>query len=226
MSHLIDIFLQPGKAFAGLKERSSFLLPLALSLVLSGAMTFLYFKNVDYDWYLGHLFSSKPDMTAKEIAMAKTTMPGAGIMSWLSLVGVLVGGVLLTLVAAVYYLLAGKVTGNAVSFRHGLALSTWPQMPALLGVIVALVGVLTMTPQTPLESLTLLNVDPLLLQLPMDDRWSSLAKGFSLLTPWTWGLTALGWKTWGRTGWGQAVTVALLPWTVVYAGMIAWALAQ
>ena len=44
-----------------------------------------------------------------------------------------------------------------------------------------------MTPRTPLESLTLLNVDPLLLQLPMDDRWSSLAKGFSLLTPWTWG---------------------------------------
>ena len=67
---------------------------------------------------------------------------------------------------------------------------------------------------------------PLLFELPMDDRWSSLAKGFSLLTPWTWFLAALGWKTWGRTGWGQAATVALLPWGLVYGGMIAWALFQ
>ena len=59
VSHLIDIYLQPGKAFAGLKERPSFLLPLALSLVLSGAMTFLYFKNVDYDWYLCLLYTSR-----------------------------------------------------------------------------------------------------------------------------------------------------------------------
>lgn len=226
MSTLIDLFLQPGKAFAELRERPSFLLPLALSLVLSGAMTFLYFKHVDYDWYLGHLFSAKPDLTAKEIATAKTTMPPAAFMSWLSLAGVLIGGVLLTLLMGVYYLLAGKVAGKAVSFRQALALSTWPQMPSLLGVIVALIGVLTMAPQTPLESLTLLNLDPMLFQLPMDDRWSSLAKGFSLLTPWTWFLTALGWKTWGRTGWGQAATVALLPWVVVYAGMTAWALAQ
>lgn len=224
MQPLVDIFLQPGKAFAGLKERPSFLLPLALSMALTGAMTFLYFKNVDYDWYLGHLFSSKPDMTAKEIAQTKAAMPGAGVMSWLSLVGVVVVGVLVPLLLSVYYLLAGKVTGNAVSFRHALALSTWPNMPALLGMIVALVGVLTMTPTTPMESLNLLNVDPLLVQLPMDDRWSNLAKGFSLLTPWTWFLAALGWKTWGRTGWGQAAAVALLPWVVFYGGIIAWAL--
>lgn len=226
MRHLVDIFLQPGKAFAELKERPTFLLPLALTLALTGTMTFLYFHGVDYDWYLEHLFSSKPDMTAKEIAQAKTTMPGAKIMSWVSVASVLIGGVLLTLLVSVYYLLAGKVTGKAVSFRHALCLSTWPNMPSLLGLIVALVGVLTMTPTTPLESLNLLNIDPLLVQLPMDDRWSALAKGFSLLTPWTWFLTALGWKTWGRTGWGQAATVALLPWVLVYAGMIAWALFQ
>lgn len=34
MSHLIDIFLQPGKAFAQLREKPTFLLPLLLLGVL------------------------------------------------------------------------------------------------------------------------------------------------------------------------------------------------
>lgn len=224
MSTLVDIFLQPGKAFAELKERPTFVVPLALTVVFSALMTFLYFHNVDSNWYYDHMFASKPDMTAKEIAQAKAAMPSTRIMSYIGLVGVFIGAAVLTLAMAVYYLLAGKVTGNNVSFLHAMALSTWPSMPGLLGLIVALVGVLTMDPKTPLESLQLLNLDPLLLDVPIDNRWSGLAKGFSLLMPWSWFLTALGWKTWGRTGWGQAIVVAVLPAAVIYGGMIAWTL--
>lgn len=224
MSTLVDIFFQPGKAFAELKERPTFVFPFALTVVLSALMTFLYFHNVDSNWYYDHMFAAKPDMTAKDIAQAKAVMPGTAKMSYFMPLGVLVFAVVMALLMSVYYLLAGKVTGNAVSFRHALALSTWPAMPGLLGIVVALVGVVTMDPKTSLESLQLLHHDPLLVDLPLDNRWSALAKGFSLLAPWSWLLAALGWKTWGRTGWGQAVVVAILPFAVVYAGMIGWVL--
>lgn len=97
-------------------------------------------------------------------------------------------------------------------------------MPGLLGLIVAIIGVLGMSPQTALESLMLTNIDPLLVQLPLDHPWSKLAKQFSLLTLWTTYLAALGWRIWGRTSWTQAVTVAALPSVLFYGGMAIFAL--
>jgi hypothetical protein len=70
----------------------------------------------------------------------------------------------------------------------------------------------------------MLNVDPLLVQLPMDHDWSRLAKSFSLLNFWAWFLAALGWRTWYRTGWGQAVFVAVLPSVVIYGAMALFAI--
>jgi hypothetical protein len=224
MSHLVDIFLQPGKAFAELKERPGFLLPAVLTVLFTGLIGFLYFQNVDGSWYIDHMLSANPDLTAKEIAQQKAAMPGTTVMGYITLAAMLIGIPFVLLLMSVYYLLAGKVTGNDVSFRHALSLSAWPMMPTLLGMLPALYGVLTMDPQTPMESLYALNLDPLLVELPMDNRWSGLAKGFSLLSPWAWFLSALGWKTWGRTGWGQAIVVVMLPTVVIYGGMIAWAL--
>jgi hypothetical protein len=122
-----------------------------------------------------------------------------------------------------YYLLAGKVTGNPVSFRQGLAITAWSSLPVALGALVAIVAVFTSSPQSTFESMQLLNVDPLLVQLPIDHPWSRLAKSFSLLNFWAWFLAALCWKTWFRTGWGQAVFVVILPSLVIYGGMAALA---
>ena len=64
----------------------------------------------------------------------------------------------------------------------------------------------------------------LFVQLPMDHDWSMFAKSFSLLNFWVWFLAALGWKTWFRTGWGQALVVALLPSIVIYGVMALFAI--
>ena len=110
---------------------------------------------------------------------------------------------------------------------RGLALPavlwTLAALSMLLGSLVVIGAVLTSSPQTALESLQLTNIDPLLVQLPMDHDWSMFAKSFSLLNFWVWFLAALGWKTWFRTGWGQAVTVAVLPSLVIYGVMALFA---
>ena len=225
MSHLINIFLEPGKVFAELKEKPTFLVPLLLVALVSSAMTFMYFMQVDGVWFIDHtLQASGNEMSAAELAQMKSVMPGAKMMGYIALVTTPIGIAIVTLLMALYYLIAGKVTGSAVGFKHGMSLATWSSLPMLLGTIVALVGVFMMSPQTSLESLMLTNLDPLLVQLPIDSPWKKLASSFSLLTFWSIFLGALGWKVWGKTSWAEAITVAIIPGVLIYGAMALLAL--
>jgi Yip1 domain len=225
VSHLIDIFLQPGKVFADLKERPTFILPFLVIVVPTVAFVMAYFANVDAEWYKDYMLgASGAEMTAKEMEQARKMMPGASVMMWVSAATALIGGAISMVLYAVYFLVAGKLTGQPVGFRHGLSLATWSNVPSLLASVVGLIGVFSMTAQTPIESLSLLNLDPLFFELPREHAWSGVAKSFSLLTFWTVFLGALGWKTWGRTGWGQAIVVAVVPSLLIYGGMAIFAL--
>jgi len=228
MSHLVDIFLQPSKVFEDLRERPSFALPLLVSIVLTAALPLWYFLTVDPSWYGQHvLLASGREMSAADMQKAAAMMPGTHAMAWIGAASAAVMMVVMYCIYALYFMLAGKVTGGAMPFRRGLALVSWSGVPALLGVVVALVGIATMKPQTGLETLMLTNVDPLLVQLPTDSPWLGLARGFSLLNFWTWFLLALGWRIFNRgAGWLQAAIVALLPSVVIYGIMIAFALAK
>ena len=217
MAHFVDIFLQPGNVFPALRERPTFAAPLLLVALGSAVMLLLYFLSVDPAWYLDHVLATQAgEMTAKELAQAKQLVPGARTMAVVAPLMMLIGLVVAALVHALYFLLAGRILGMAVSFRQGLSLVAWSGMPMLLGLVVTIVGVLTMATQTSLESLALLNLDPLLLQLPPDSPWKPVASGVSLLSVWVVFLGALGWRSWGRAGWGQAITVAALPFVVVH----------
>jgi Yip1 domain len=225
MSHLINIFLEPGKVFAELKEKPTFLLPALLAGVLTALAATLYFLNVDADWFANQqLQAMAGDMSKAELEQVSKMMPGARTMAWFTAPMVLLTVTISYVVFAFYYWLAGKVTGNPMGYRQGLALVAWSSMPMVIGAVVALIAVYTSSPQSTFESMQLLSIDPLFVQLPMDHDWSRLAKSFSLLNLWVWFLGALGWKTWFRTGWGQALSVVLLPSILIYGGMALFAL--
>jgi len=196
-----------------------------LMIVLSVVMTLLYFNKVDPDWLTSHqLAMSGSEMTANEIEQAKKMMPSAPVMG---IIGAVIGPimiVLITMLMALYYMLAGKITGNVVPFKHAMSLVSWAGVPSNLALVIAIVGIVMMEPQTALESLMLTNVDPLIVQLPYDHAWSSFAKNFNLLSLWSVVLVAIGWRTWGRTGWGQAFVVALIPTLIIFGGMASWAM--
>jgi hypothetical protein len=227
MAHLIDIFLQPGKVFEDLRERPRFALPLLLLLVLSAALPLWYFLAVDSAWYVQHMMlAAGREVSAADLEKMKAIMPGTQRMAYFGAASATIVGVIVVCLYALYLMLAGKVTGAAMSFKRGMSLICWSNMPALLGLLVALVGVATMQPHTPLESLMLTNIDPLLVQLPPESPWLGLARGFSLINFWTWFLLALGWRTFNRASWSQSAIVALLPSVVIYGAMAAFALAK
>lgn len=228
MSHLVDIFLQPSKVFEDLRERPTFALPLLLTIALSAILPLWYFMVVDPSWYLQHMMlASGRDIGAGDIEKAQAMMPGTHAMAYIGAASSAVVIVVMYCLYALYFMLAGKVAGTAVDFRRGLSLVSWAGMPALLGLVVAIVGVATMKPNTPLESLMLTNLDPLLVQLPPESPWLNIARGFSLLNFWTWFLLALGWRIFSRgAGWLQSVVVALLPSVIIYGILAAIALAR
>ena len=150
MSHLINIFLEPAKVFAELREKPTFWTPMLLLAVLTAVSTLLYFMTVDPAWFAEHqaaqMLLQNPEMTSAELAQIQAMMPGARVMGWFAAAGALLMFAVVFLVYAVYYLLAGKITGNPVSFRHGLALVAWASMPMVLGSLVVIGAVLTSSP--------------------------------------------------------------------------------
>ncbi len=225
MSHLINIFLEPGKVFAELKTKPTFLVPALLVAVLTALAASVYFLTVDADWFANQQIQAiGAEMSKAEIDQVRKVMPGARTMVWITAPMVLLTVAITYAVFAFYYWLAGKVTGNPLNYRQGLSLAAWSGMPMVIGAVVALIAVYTSSPQSSFESMQLFNIDPLFVQLPMDHDWSRVAKSFSLLSLWTWFLAALGWKTWFRTGWGQALAVVLLPPVLIYGGMALYAL--
>jgi Yip1 domain len=227
VAHLIDLFLQPSKVYEEQKEKPTFLLPLLIAAALGIAMTLTYFMRVDSSWFLDHtVASSGTELSSAEVAQMKAAMPSARVLGYIGAASVPITLALISALLAVYFMLAGKVAGTATSFKHGLSLAAWSGLPSALGSVVVLIGAMTMSTQTSLESLMLTNLDPLFIQLPIDSPWGPLARSFSLLNIWTWFLAALGWKIWGRTGWGQAIVVSLLPYLVIYGGMAAFAMVR
>ncbi|WP_187770710.1 YIP1 family protein [Cognatilysobacter lacus] len=221
MAQLVDIFLQPSKVFAEQRERPTFLVPFLVFATLTIAFTLAYFFRVDPSWYGDHMFdASRGAMTAKDMARAKSMMPSTHTMGVLGAVGGIVTVALMFAIFGLYYWLASKITGRSLTYKHGLGLTAWSSMPAVLGSIVALVGALTMAPQTGLESLMLTHVDPLLISIPSGQPGHRLAQTADLLQIWTTFLTALGWRVLTRASWMQSAVIALIPLVVVY-GIVA-----
>jgi hypothetical protein len=221
MKDLVDIFLQPAAVLGKQRDQPRWGLPLGVLVGITMLVTLLYFDRVDAGWFTEQsVLRSGQELSEQQLAAIRNGAGSAGFMKWSAMIGSAAGLAVAMLIYGVYFLLAGKVTSTEVSFRQGLALASWSQMPLLINSVLMLIGVLGMTPQTPLESLSLTSLDSLLLHLPVDHPWFGFATSFSLLSIWTTYLAALGWKLWSKAeGWTASIVVGTLPSLVIYGAM-------
>jgi len=223
---LIDILLQPTPVLQRLQEKPTWVLPLVILCAASMLGTFLYFSAVDTAWFLERsILQSNPDISEAQLKAIRDSNAGGGFLRWSAPLGAAAGLLIVMLAYGGYFWLAGKLTALSVSYKQGLALATWSSMPTLINSILIIVSAIGMDPQTPLESLSITTLDPLLIQLDDDSPWKSFATSFTFLAFWTVWLGALGWKTWSRAErWGTPVVVAAAPSVGIFAFMIVKAL--
>ena len=226
MKDLIDIFLQPTPVLQRLQEKPTWLLPLALLCIVSMVGTFLYFSAVDAAWFLERsVLQSNPDISEAQLKAIRDSNTGNGFILWSATLSSGVVLLLILLAYGGYFWFAGKLTALTVSYKQGLALATWSSMPTLIITFFIIVGTIGMDPQTPLESLSITTLDPLVIQLDADSPWKSFATSFTFLAFWTVWLGALGWKTWtGAERWTTPLVIAAAPSVGIFGFMIIKAL--
>ena len=226
MKDLIDIFLQPTPVLQRLQEKPTWLLPLALLCIVSMVGTFLYFSAVDAAWFLERsVLQSNPDISEAQLKAIRDSNTGNGFILWSATLSSGVVLLLILLAYGGYFWFAGKLTALTVSYKQGLALATWSSMPTLINSILIIVGAIGMDPQTPLESLSITTLDPLVIQLDADSPWKSFATSSTFLAFWTVWLGALGWKTWtGAERWTTPLVIAAAPSVGIFGFMIIKAL--
>src|SRR5690606_30785893 len=112
-------------------------------------LTLWYVSVVDMEWLADQQLrqsAAAANMTDEEIGrIARSAADQRGLRMGLGTVATALVIAIFLLLWAVYYLLAGKVTGVERSFRHWLALSSWSTLPTVLAVIPAAIALLTAT---------------------------------------------------------------------------------
>jgi hypothetical protein len=221
LKDLADIFLQPAPVLSRQFTGPRSLLPIMLLCAMSGIGTFLYFSQVDTGWFLEYtLLQSNPDMPDAQLKAITEASSSGSFLRWSATFGSVLGLLVVLVAFGGYFWLAGKLTGAMLSFKQGLALASWSSMPMAINSLLIIIGTFTMTSQTPLETLSITTLDPLLLTLDFDSPWKTLATSFTFLVFWTTYLGALGWKLWtGAESWTTPLVVAAAPAVGVFAFM-------
>lgn len=212
---------EPRKAFLEIAERPRFLFPLLLLILSTAGLSLWYTSVVDMEWLVDRQLRSGAlgrQLTEVQIEQQVAAVAGRrGLQSTVGTLGSAFGVLLITLLGAVYYVLAGKVTNVERSFRQWLALNCWSSLPTVLGVIPAAFVLLSAdTTQIPQDALQPLSLNALFFHLAPGDPGFALLSSLSLLQFLALYLAALGVKVWSGRSWLFSLVFAGLPFVLVY----------
>ena len=211
-----NVVLDPTPTFARLKVRSNAWLPFLALILLSVAIMYWWVTTVDFGWLRDHVLSTqgaaKPEQRA---ALERFLTPAS--MLWSSGIGALVGTLAALAVSALYYLVASKVMRVAIGYGKWFGFSVWTSVPRLLTLPLSALQIIRSHGRLAPEDLNIVSLNYLLFHLPLSHPWAVLAGSLDLSTLWSVFLAVIGLEAWTRRSTAACLTVALLPYVVVYA---------
>jgi hypothetical protein len=144
VSVLVNIFTAPSAAFRALKERPSPWLALAIVVIGSAAVSYLYLQVVDLPWMLDYQLSQGGNLTEEQRKQAVDTAlqlsPTVyGVIGALSApLSYLIAYALI----ALYFTGVSFATNDGVKYGQWFAMIAWSMVPLLLGLAATFVNVL------------------------------------------------------------------------------------
>ncbi|MEO6079714.1 MAG: YIP1 family protein [Steroidobacteraceae bacterium] len=220
------LVFEPKKAFAALAERPRFLFPLLLLLVVTVGITVWYYRVVDIEWMtyqqMRNSGFAKALTDAQITAQAKQAAEHPGRGAVFAAIAVVFYVVIVRLLEALYYLLAGKLTNVQRSYKQWLSLACWSSLPSVLSVIpTAIVLYTTTTTQIDQGALQPLSLNSLLFQRAPGEPGYTLLASINLFQLLGLLLAALGVRLWSGRSWLFSVVFTVLPWALIF-GIWAW----
>lgn len=214
----------PRTAFAELEKQPVFWFPLLLTALGTAGMLFWFYSIVDLPWLMETTLRATPQGAnlSDEQVEQMATATSRNLVLWSSTIGGLFGLVVIRLLEATYYTIAGNVTNVQRTFKQWFALSCWTGLPHLISIIPAIVLLLlTDTTQIRAEALQPLSLNELFFHREMGQPGYSLLSNLSILHPVVWALSAIGVQVWSGRSWLFSAVFALLPAAIFFGG---WAI--
>jgi len=209
----------PSSAFAELRERPRFWLPLLVVALATGVMMAWYYSVVDIDWLREQLFGSNPDiqkMPAEQRAAAMNFV-GRPMLLISSVIGACMGIPFFYLVTALYFLIVAKITKIPLGLKHWFSLVSWCSLPVLLNIIAGVISLLLRdNNQIAPGSIQPLSVNELLLHIPMGAKGQTFFESISIPAILNSVLTIIGVRVWSERSWLFSTIVSLLPVALIY----------
>ena len=211
----IAMVLDPKGAIREIEARPRFLFPLLITMFVTIGATFWYFKIVDFDWLIDATLRSNTStkgMTEEQLAQIAKRLTRNTLM-FSSLIAVPFVLVIIRLLEALWYLLAGKVTKVRRSYKQWFALANWTTLPAVLAVLPA-IPLLASSKQVQVDVATAispLSLNGLFFHRAMGEPGYQLFTNLNVIQLFTMFLVVLGIKMWSGRSWLFALVYALLP---------------
>lgn len=206
---------EPSKAFSAVREKSHAWLPLTLMVLGSVLVMYWYFATVDFAWMVERMSASRPDMTdAQREAMQAAMSPG--VMMWSSIAAAALGMPAMFAVSALYYHLAGKFLGSDIRYGKWFAFVVWTNLPTLLSILLMAFQVATSGGRLMIDQLSMTSLNALVFNLPMEHPWAGLLNSLDLTLLLSIPLAVIGLRAWTGRSLSTCITIAVLPYLVVY----------
>jgi hypothetical protein len=210
-----NVILAPSPTFARLKDKPRPFIPLLVLILLTLAVSCWYVSTLDFAWFREHMLATQGAMKPEaRAAMAQFLTPKT--MMWSSGAGAVLGTPILCAIVALYYLLAGKVMGTGIGYGKWFGFAVWTSIPRLLTVPLSVLQILTSGGRLAPEDMNMVSLNYLLLHAPMSSPWFGFATNLDLTSIWSIALAVLGLKAWTGRSTAGCVTVAVLPYALVY----------
>lgn len=220
------LFASPSKAFAELNERPRVWFPLLWTVVATIVVTIWYYALVDFSWLVEETLSGNPDtahLTDAQRQQAAAFM-SRSVMMATAVIGTVFFFVGARLLEAVYYLLAGNITGVRKPFKNWFALGWWTGLPSLVGILAA-APILLLSDNNQISSGTLspLSLNEIFFHKGMAEPGFTLLTSVTLIHPIIWGLTIVAVRVWSGRSWWFSILFSMLPVLLVYGAWAAFA---
>lgn len=210
-----NVILEPTSTFDRLKSKTNAWLPLLILVVLSVAILYWWISTLDFAWFVDHLLATQPKATPEaRAAMQKFMTPTS--MLWSSGIGAVIGTLGALGLSALYYLIVSKVMGVPIGFGKWFGFAVWTSVPRLLTVPLSALQIMTSHDRLMAEDLNMASLNYLVFHLPASHPWASLVGSIDLTMFWSIALAVLGLKAWTGRSTATCLTVALLPYAIIY----------
>jgi hypothetical protein len=214
-----QMFTSPAKAFAALKERPVFGLPMWLMLLGTALVTGWYYGIVDIAWLQDQQLEAANIPEAQRAAIRST--PRAVFLA-IGVIGAPIGIMVIMTLATLYLMLAGAITNVRYSFKHWFAFNWWAASPGIIAMIPSLLILATAsTTEIPASALQPLSANELFVHAAPGDKGYNFLQAIGLVQLVSCVLTVIGVRVWSGRSMLFSIVFGLLPTVLIYGG---WAL--